>query len=92
MVSVPKDAVWGLSELHPNTLTVFQSALLLLAQLTKEQATQQLCTPPPSRFPRGAFERQECLAQPTANQLQIDRSLSKEPRGEAAIISCVINC
>lgn len=85
---------------RPNNLTVFQSALLLLPlrlpQLTEEQATQQ--TPivsPPSRFPRGTFDRRECLAHSANSQqvhLQIDRSLVKEPRGEAINILCLIAC
>lgn len=51
-------------------LTMFQSAFLLLAQLTKEQATQQLSLSlhPPSRSPRGAFETQECLARSANSQ------------------------
>lgn len=82
---------------RPNNLTVFQSVLLLLSlrlpQLTKEQATHTTIVCPPSRFPRGTFDRRECLAHSanSQSQLSIDRSLSKEPRGEAINILCVLS-
>lgn len=66
---------------------------LRLPQLTKEQATHTTIVCPPSRVPRGTFDRRECLAHSanSQSQLSIDRSLSKEPRGEAINILCVLS-
>lgn len=76
--------VGGHKGCRPNSLTVFQSALLLLPRLTWEQLPPSPPIPPFPSSPSEAFHR--------SIRLQTDRSASKEPRGEAANIAAVIAC
>lgn len=74
--------VGGHKGCRPNSLTVFQSVLLLLPRLTWEQLPPAPPISPYPSSPTEAFHR--------SIRLQTDRSASKEPRGEAANIAGVI--